>query len=123
MPSTSTINIGGDQAENEQQHHIDQLKWLTDHISSLYRKEKKYSQEIENDYQYIIGRKHKNVFGKSFSNSKSSISFNNSEQKPSSFSNKPVIDAKINQKTSKLFLDSGSEINICDENYLSLIHI
>lgn len=85
---------------------------------SMHRKEKKYSQEIENDYQYIIGRRHKNSFGKSFLNSKPSISSNNSEQKPSSFSNKPIIDAKINQKTSKLFLDSGSEINICDENYL-----
>lgn len=77
-------------------------------------KQKIYPDDVEQDYKYIMGESSVNSYAvKARVNPMTVLTHRNNE----SLSNKPVILGKISALRTKLFLDSGAEVNVLDANY------
>jgi len=92
------------------------------HVNSLTRvnekKSKVYPADVELDYKYIIGESPVNSYASTVRNNTMTVL---TERNREPIKNKPVVLGRINGRQSKLFLDSGSELNVIDYNFVKNI--
>jgi len=82
---------------------------------NVWERRKTYPPSIEHDYGYIAGKYHQNSYGKT--KNQAALTVHN-KQVASKVDNKPLIEGKINNTSCKILLDSGSEVNVVDKEFL-----
>jgi len=82
---------------------------------NVWERRNNYPANIERDFDYITGKVHCNSSGRTKHQAALTVFRNDAISK---CNNKPLIDGKINERPCKVLLDSGSEVNVIDKNFL-----
>ena len=83
------------------------------------KKEKSYPTDVIQDFNFIEGKCQTNSYGKSYSKVlQNSMSVMPYVGKKSVYSNRPVLHGRVNDRMAKIFIDTGSEVNVINENLL-----
>ena len=77
----------------------------------------KYSADVEKDYEYILGQRTENSYGRTYANVlQNAMTINNRSENV--LKNRPVIRGRLNSINTNMFLDTGSEINVINQTFL-----
>lgn len=74
-----------------------------------------YSPDIIRDCDYINGKIHCNSYGRTKNQAALTVV---PEKQSGKINNKPLVHCKISDKPCKVLLDSGSEVNVIDKDFL-----